>query len=474
VEACHTPFKLADSDEKLKSILLSVGFDARATRDTLLNEAIREVHNEVDAWRETQRQALISVITDSIISDDPSIEALAVSIAPLDPRLQTWIDSKKSDLRAYARSRLTNQACENTIDQQFLELVEERIHRHRTDLDAEVVTRTAQLRQSFDKELADCKAAFQVELDTAKAQIRKTYDADVEAARLEAHESLTRETGRLRHEHKVKTQQLQDELDVRDLTSVTRTSKHDKPSPLQPRPKKVKRKATRKSNPLQITPSPHPSDDDMVTDNESGTDTFHSPIASKAADPLPASRPTSTTPTQPVFEPKTEPSDILPAPAFESPALLRAPHAAAAPTTSTQTPTAAPVSEMTLLLQAFTGFKAEVTSAISDLNSKVIQLQSGVVPSSQPEESTGYFEDSYDENSNWRGADNSEIPHDNPDSHMTELERAQDAEDDFANKLYRRLIDTDIIIPGTYHANSSTAPHDEFSLVFRNICKSLS
>jgi hypothetical protein len=129
---------------------------------------------------------------------------------------------------------------------------------------------------------------------------------------------------------------------------------------------------------------------------------------------------------------------------------------------------------MALLLQAFTGFKAEVTSAISDLNTKVVQLQSGVVPSSQIEESSGYFDDTYDENSNWRGADDPIPPQDVPDTHMTDLERIQDAEDDFANKLYRRLIETDIIIPGTYHANSSSAPHDEFSLVFRDLCKTLS
>jgi hypothetical protein len=191
VESTHNPFSnKADNDEKIKSVLLSVDFDARAMRDTLLNQAIREVHAEVDVWRNTQRNHLISTITDTIISDDPSTETLAVLVAPLDPRLQTWIDSKKSDLRAYARLRLANQACEDTIDQQFTELVEERIHRHRSSLDSEVTTRTADLRQAFDEELAACKAAFQTELNNAKAQIRKTYDADVEAARLEAHELL--------------------------------------------------------------------------------------------------------------------------------------------------------------------------------------------------------------------------------------------------------------------------------------------
>jgi hypothetical protein len=138
-------------------------------------------------------------------------------------------------------------------------------------------------------------------------------------------------------------------------------------------------------------------------------------------------------------------------------------------------PAAAPISEMTLLLQAFTGFKAEVTSAISDLNSKVVQLQSGNVPSSQPEELANYYDDSYNETSNWHGAKDSTPAHEADDTHMTDLERQQDEEDDFANKLYRRrLVDTDVIVPGTYHPATHSAPHDEFSLLFRKLCKTLS
>jgi hypothetical protein len=468
VESCHTPFKLADSDEKLKSILLSVGFDTRATRDTLLNEAIREVHTEVDAWRDTQRQALISAITNTIISDDPSTETLAVSVAPLDPRLQSWIDTKKIGLRQYTRSRLTNQACEDTLDQEFKELLEERVYKHRRSLDEEVAARTAELQTAFDTELA-----------THKAQLKKTLDADLDAARLDTHNYLTQETGRLRHEAKIKLQQLKDDLDSHALPSVIRTTKADKPTPLTSRPKKLRKKPARKLGALDFTPSPHASDDDMVTDNDSVTDTIHSPVASKADTPSSASRPTSTTPTQPAFASKADPMISVEPTATATPNVrvpeeppVSAPTAAAS--IITPPPPAAPISEMTLLLQAFTGFKAEVTSAISDLNSKVTKLQSGVVPSSQPEEASGYYDDSYDENSNWRGADDPDVPHDNPDSHMTDLECIQDAEDAFANKLYRRLIDTDTIIPGTYHANSSTAPHDEFSLVFRDLCKSLS
>jgi hypothetical protein len=428
--------------------------------------------------------------------DNPSTETLAVSIAPLDPRLQSWIDTKKIDLHNYTRSHLANQACENNIDQMFTEQIEEHLVQYHHDLDAEVKIRSETLRKTFDNELDTCKASFADALTTAKLQMKKTLDADIEAAQKEAFDALSQEQGRLKHESKIKLQQLRDELDSHSLPSVTRTAKPNKPSPMTPKPKKLKKKPARKPGILEFTPPPHLSDnDEMITDTESITDSIHSPLALRPTDPTPASRPSSTTPTQPAFvpktnttvsetvpstvldsaapaaapinEPKTESSDIQHAPVSEPPTPSRAPLAAAPNPPS-------PPSEMALLLQAFTGFKAEVTSAISDLNSKVVRLQSGVIPSSQLEESSNYFDDTYDENSNWRGMDELEPTHDVPDTHMTDLERADDANDEFANKLYRRLIDTDIIIPGTYHVNSSSAPNDEFSLVFRNLCKSLS
>jgi hypothetical protein len=229
------------------------------------------------------------VITDTIISDDPSPETLAVLVAPLDPCLATWIETKKSELCAYARSRLANQACEDTIDQQFTELIEEHLHQHRKRLDSEVATRSRNLQTTFDNELAAVKASSQPALDTAKSQMKKTLDADIEAAHLESHNFLIQEQGCLRHEAKIKLQQLNDDLDSRTLTSMMRTSKVDKPSPLQPRPKKYKKKPPRKMGVLDLnTPSPHPSDDEMVTDTESVADPIHSPVATVAAAPLPS------------------------------------------------------------------------------------------------------------------------------------------------------------------------------------------
>jgi hypothetical protein len=459
VESSHTPFTKADNAAKIRSIALSVDFDARAMRDTLLNQAIREVHAEVDTWRATQREHLISAITDTIISDNPSTETLAVLVAPLDPRLAAWIDTKKDELRSYARSRLANQACQDTLDQQFAEIIEERVHQHRHSLDSEVAARSNALQVTFDNELAAAKSRFQLALDDAKLQMKKTLDADIEAARLDNHNFLIQEQGRLRHEAKIKLQDLKDDLDSRALTSITRTTKSDKPSPLQPRPKKLKKKPARKTGILDLnTPSPHPSDDDMVTDSEADTN-IPSPIASRATDPLPASRPTSTTPTQPIFEPKAEPSDIQTAPVSGSPALSCAPLAAAPPTPANPiptvvlpTPTTNISSEMTMLLQAFSGFKTEVTSAISDLNSKVLQLQSGVVPSSQPFEDYGDFD--LQERSDWSGMAGP-VPHADDADYMpviTEADRlAEDAEHTFIS-LFDKLVEQKIL--------TTTSPDD--------------
>jgi hypothetical protein len=376
VESSHAPFTEADNSDKVHSILLSVDFDARATRDTLLNQAIREVHEEVDAWRDTQRQHLISAIIDMIIFDDPSTETLAVSVAPLDPRLLAWIDSKKADLHDYAHKHLAKQACEDTIDQCCSELIDEHLHQRRKDLDTDVATHSNELQATFDKELANTKLGFQITLSHTKAQMKKTLDTNIKAALLKNHNFLIQETGCLRHEAKIRLQQIKDDLNTRALPSVTRTTKADKPSPLTPHPKKYKKKPPHKMGILDLnTSSPHPSDDEMVTDTESITDNPPSPITVTSTNPTPidnTSCPTSTTLTQPAFVPEAcastaAPTDPLPEPC-----------------TTLTAPLPPPSTDLQLMLAALQGLKQDFTAAISGLNSRVDSLQAQTVPSFQP------------------------------------------------------------------------------------------
>jgi hypothetical protein len=107
---------------------------------------------------------------------------------------------------------------------------------------------------------------------------------------------------------------------------------------------------------------------------------------------------------------------------------------------------------MTMLLQAFTGFKTEITTAISDLNTKVLQLQTGTVPSSQPFEDYGDFD--LQERSDWTGMAGP-VPHaDDADFMPVITDADRRAEDDHHTfiTLFDKLVSQKVL--------TSTGPDD--------------
>jgi hypothetical protein len=130
-----------------KSLQLTTAIDARAFRESLLNQVLPSIHHNVDAWREKQRGLLLDHIV-SIITDpgnDLSGEVISGSAHELDERIRKWVDGKISEIQNFARSRLTNKACENTVDLWATEVVIHRIDAQRRELDA-------QTDKSFDAE----------------------------------------------------------------------------------------------------------------------------------------------------------------------------------------------------------------------------------------------------------------------------------------------------------------------------------
>jgi hypothetical protein len=197
VESSHFPFTSADNQDKITSILLSIDFNAHATWDTLLNQAIHEVHEEVDKWHATQQNHIPKAIMDTITSaKEPTSETLAVTAANLDERLHDWIGTKREELHAYARGVITNDVGNDVIDQHFQKLIEEHVFQCKRELKSQVEIWSATLQAAFDKELASTTAAFQMTLESTKLQM-KTLDTDIEAACLKNHNTLTSEIGHL-------------------------------------------------------------------------------------------------------------------------------------------------------------------------------------------------------------------------------------------------------------------------------------
>ena len=119
--------------EIFTSIQLDNAFTSRVARETLINSSLPEVAKEVDDWRSSQASLFLRFITDTIISADPNPETIARDAADLHPDLQKWISDMRDSLRTYTRLTLVREACEETVDQQTHELVEEHIRVLRLD-----------------------------------------------------------------------------------------------------------------------------------------------------------------------------------------------------------------------------------------------------------------------------------------------------------------------------------------------------
>jgi hypothetical protein len=120
-----------DAEDISRSLQLTNAIDARAFRESLLNKVIPSIHRDVDEWRVWQRQLLIDQITSVITDGELSGEALAAGTHALNPDLQKWVDSQREAITAFARSRITNEACENSISLWASEVVIHRIDEKR-------------------------------------------------------------------------------------------------------------------------------------------------------------------------------------------------------------------------------------------------------------------------------------------------------------------------------------------------------
>jgi hypothetical protein len=130
-----------------RSLQLTAAIDAHAFRKSLLNKALLVINQEVDTWRAKQHELLIEQVVD-ILTDplaNSSGKFISASTHGLDDCIRNWVDSKCSEIQNFARTCITNKACENTIDLWASEAV---IHR----IDARCHELDLQTDASFDAE----------------------------------------------------------------------------------------------------------------------------------------------------------------------------------------------------------------------------------------------------------------------------------------------------------------------------------
>jgi hypothetical protein len=363
-----------DAAELSKSLQLTNTIDARAFRESLLNKVLPSIHRDVDDWRSRQRGLLIDHIVDIITDPSKELSAEAISTAThsLDDRVRVWVDAKRAEIQSYARSCITNEACENTVDLWAQEAVIHRIDARRREID-----------QQMD-DLFDAKGITH-RRDQRLAELTAAADEQIAAESTRLDEMVARRLAELRHDSKVKIFEAENDAHSHTLTSAIRSSKAPKPSPIASRTRS-KGKSARKSRILNLDSQTSGTDTEtpMSTEDEGPPPPDPSASTPEAASPAeptprahsfpqseapsPPSRPTSTTPTGPLARTPTGP----PAP----------------------TPPCEPASELTMVLAALTNMKSSLSEEISKVNARVDQLilnPPGVVPSSQPFDDFGDF-----------------------------------------------------------------------------------
>jgi hypothetical protein len=350
-----------DAEILSKSLQLTNSIDARAFRESLLNKVLPSIHRDVDEWRVRQRGLLIDHVVQLITdpSSELSAEALAKATHSLDDRVRAWVDTKRSEIQAYARSCITNEACENTVDLWAHEAVIHRIDARRREID-----------QQTD-ELFDAKGIAR-RREQRLAELAAAADDQIAAESARLDEMVSRCLAELRHDSKVRLFDAENDAHSRDLTSAIRLAKPQKPSPISSRTRS-KGKGARKSRILDLHSNTSEADSEtpMSTEDEGpalpvpeslspAEPTPKAPTFQRSATPSPPSRPTSTTPTGP-------------------PAL---------------TPPTEPASELTMVLAALNNMKTALSDEIHKVNARVDQLilnPPGIVPSSQPFDDFGDF-----------------------------------------------------------------------------------
>ena len=265
--------------------MLTNALEVQALRESLRNQAIRDVVKDIDAWHETQLEAMITDLVNCITSPDPDLDSLARNIGNLDPHIVNWVTSIHAPLRKAAAKLVTQEAIEDCIVPHAKELLESEWMRCQTKIEQEIRTHSNQ----YEAELCHSAEAYAQHLEH---ELREQAEQTITDLKAKLEDKLADDITQLKNHAKVSLQAARDEAESHSLTLTVCMPKAAKPSPLSiTHPKKTKKK---KSAILDLTtPPPNneipPSGD---TDMETETDSTPTTPVCRSSTPSPAPLPT--------------------------------------------------------------------------------------------------------------------------------------------------------------------------------------
>ena len=382
---CVESADLPPAPANITDIMLTNALEVRALRETLRNQAIRTAVKNIEEWRETQTEAMITDLVNFMTNPDTDISSLARTAGGLDPRITAWVDSIRGPIRKAAIEMVTQETVEDCIIPHAQEFLEGAWMRRQTEIEHEIRKRSSEHETELRRSAEEYASKIEQEL-------RASTDNTIAKLKAQLNDKLANEIEQLKNQAKVTLQAAKAESDSHALTLAIRTLKPPKPSPLnlmKPKKKKGKKKAT---NVLDLTTPPPDAPSEMETDTDS-TPTMpicrsSAPSPSPAIDTIDLTSITPTPPPMPVA-PESVPTDIanpetIPRWAQTPSPDDRTPHAPSFqinPLTHTHAPNPVPTPvtnpgpqtnpELAAILSALTGLRSELIDRIEKVNARV-------------------------------------------------------------------------------------------------------
>ena len=181
---CLEECNVSIDDAPIRSVLMSTDQNICAAHSTIINEAIRALTSEMEAWTDGRKAAVKTSLLEAILTDD------AASLIPTDdPRLDAWITDRRAKLRRVAKANINKEVYDETFAPWAIECADA----WRVDIDKRVraeaeafyrdylSSEQTKLRELADNEIAIFRNQLEVETEERKAHAQAASDAAVAA-----------------------------------------------------------------------------------------------------------------------------------------------------------------------------------------------------------------------------------------------------------------------------------------------------
>ena len=177
---CIESTNLPPPPANITNIMLINSLKIWALQETLRNQAICKAIDDIDTWRESQREALIANLVSCITCSDTNFKSLARNVGLLDPHIETWVDSIRACLWEAMIKMISQESIKDCLVPYATELLETTWMEKQSEIITEICAKSdafkIQLHQDTENYLNNKEKALQEVADAQLLDIKKELD----------------------------------------------------------------------------------------------------------------------------------------------------------------------------------------------------------------------------------------------------------------------------------------------------------